>query len=331
MTSYIPTVQNQAQAGNLAPHLQKCIVVHKAVPDKEQTNSLLGPKVQVLPAVTAAAKGEEIEQPKIVKPEELVNSSDNSASFQSSSQIPQKLSNRVEELKEVPPQPACLESLVRQIPSKPKNAAIAGTIPSPEVKTQEISAKETPATCTEQMDTGSRAFKRKSEIPEEALMTPEKQLHVTEKCPTRLPFQGPLQRFPIAPTPKVPPLRVKEPYVLSSFCNDFCKLISSSVAIPVTIVLHFYFKSERTPVIADCWLAEANESGDELSLVNSDQGDSAQECLNDILTFTTDNLILRGIPWMKRKDLVLKPSHLSCFVYFRDPLCNFFHTQRINE
>ncbi|KAM3852908.1 putative Polycomb group protein ASXL2 isoform 1-T1 [Vipera latastei] len=208
LTSYIPTVQNQAQAGNLAPHLQKRIVVHKAVPDKEQTNSLLGPKVQVLPAVTAAAKGEEIEQPKIFKPEELVNSSDNSASFQSSSQIPQKLSNRVEELKEVPPQPACLESPVRQIPSKPKNAAMAGTIPSPEVKTQEISAKETPATCTEQMDTGSRAFKRKSEIPEEALMTPEKQLHVTEKCPTRLPFQGPLQRFPIAPTPKVPPLRI---------------------------------------------------------------------------------------------------------------------------
>ncbi|XP_058020684.1 putative Polycomb group protein ASXL2 isoform X2 [Ahaetulla prasina] len=208
LTACIPTVQNQAQTGNLAPQLQKCIVVHKAVPDKEQTNSLVGPKVQVLPAVTAATKGEEIEQPKVFKPEELVHSSGNSASFQSSSQIPQKISKRVEELEEVAPQPACLESVVRQNPSKPKNAAIAGTKPSPEVKSQEISAKEAPATCTEQMDTGNRAFKRKSEIPEEALMTPEKQLHVTEKCPIRPPFQAPQQCFPIAPTPKVPPLRI---------------------------------------------------------------------------------------------------------------------------
>ncbi|ETE68124.1 putative Polycomb group protein ASXL2, partial [Ophiophagus hannah] len=207
LTSCIPTVQNQAQTGNLAPQLQKCIVVHKAVSDKEQTNSLVAPKVHVLPAITAAAKGEEIEQPKVLKPEELLNSSGNIASIQSSSQIPQKISKRVEEPEEVTPHPACLESVVRQNPSKPKNAAIAGTKPSPEVESQEISAKEVPATCTEQMDTGSRAFKRKSEIPEEALMTPEKQLHVTEKCPTRPPFQAPLQCFPIAPTPKVPPLR----------------------------------------------------------------------------------------------------------------------------
>ncbi|XP_032071438.1 putative Polycomb group protein ASXL2 isoform X2 [Thamnophis elegans] len=208
LTSCIPTVQNQAQTGTLAPQLQKCIVVHKAVPDKEQTNPLVGPKVQVLPAVTAATKGEEIEQPKVFKPEELAHSSGNSASFHSSSQIPQKISKRVEELEEVTPPPACLESVMRQNPSKPKNAAIAGIKPSPEVESQEISAKEAPATCTEQMDTGSRAFKRKSEIPEEALMTPEKQLHVTEKCPTRPPFQAPLQCFPIAPTPKVPPLRI---------------------------------------------------------------------------------------------------------------------------
>ncbi|XP_026564205.1 putative Polycomb group protein ASXL2 isoform X1 [Pseudonaja textilis] len=208
LISCIPTVQNQAQTGNLAPQLQKCIVVHKAVSDKEQTNSLMGPKVHVLPAITAAAKGEEIEQPKVLKPEELLNSSGNIASIQSSSQIPQKISKRVEEPEEVTPQPAYLESVVRQNPSKPKNAAIAGTKPSPEVESQEISAKEVPATCTEQMDTGSRAFKRKSEIPEEALMTPEKQLHVTEKCPTRPPFQAPLQCFPIAPTPKVPPLRI---------------------------------------------------------------------------------------------------------------------------
>ncbi|KAM6462925.1 putative Polycomb group protein ASXL2 isoform 1-T1 [Liasis olivaceus] len=209
LTSSILTVQNQAQAGNLAAQLQKCTVVHKAAPDKEQANSLVGPKVQVLPVVTAAAKGEEIEQPKAFKPEELVNSSDSSASSQFSSQIPQTLSKTVEEPEGVTPPPACLESLVRQNPSKPKNAAIVGTKPSPEVESQENSAKEAPATGTEQMDTGSRAFKRKSEIPEEALMTPEKQLHVTEKCPTRPPFQGPPQCFPIAPMPKVPPLRIQ--------------------------------------------------------------------------------------------------------------------------
>uniref|UniRef100_A0A8C6V6B9 ASXL transcriptional regulator 2 n=2 Tax=Naja naja TaxID=35670 RepID=A0A8C6V6B9_NAJNA len=208
LTSCIPAVQNQAQTENLAPQLQKCIVVRKAVSDKEQTNSLVGPKVHVLPAITAAAKGEEIEQPKVLKPEELLNSSGNIASIQSSSQIPQKISKKVEEPEEVTPQPACLESVARQNPSKPKNAAIAGTKPSPEVESQEISAKEVPTTCTEQMDTGSRAFKRKSDIPEEALMTPEKQLHMTEKCPTRPPFQAPLQCFPIAPTPKVPPLRI---------------------------------------------------------------------------------------------------------------------------
>ncbi|XP_070591031.1 putative Polycomb group protein ASXL2 [Erythrolamprus reginae] len=208
LTSCIPAVQNQARTGNLAPQLQKCIVVHKAAPDKEQTNSLVGPKVQVLPAVIAAPKREEIEQPKVLKPEELINSSGNSASFQSSSQIPQKTSKRVEELEKVTPQPACLDSVARQNPSKPKNAAIAGTKPRPEVESQEISAKGAPATCTEQMDTGIRAFKRKSEIPEEAQMTPEKQLHVTEKCPTRPPFQAPQQCFPIAPTPKVPPLRI---------------------------------------------------------------------------------------------------------------------------
>lgn len=214
----------------------------------------MGPKVQVLPAVTAAAKGEEIEQPKVFKPEELVNSSGNSASFQNSSQIPQKISKRVEELEEVTPQPACLESVVRQNPSKPKNAAIAGTKPSPEVESQEISAKEAPATCTEQMDTGSRAFKRKSEIPEEALMTPEKQLHVTEKCPTRPPFQAPQQCFPIAPTPKVPPLRVKEPYVLSSFCYNFCRLIRSFVTIPALFYISILKAKEHLSLQFAGWL-----------------------------------------------------------------------------
>ncbi|XP_063156246.1 putative Polycomb group protein ASXL2 isoform X1 [Candoia aspera] len=213
LTSCIPTVQNQAQAGSLAAQLQKYTVVHKAAPDKEQATSLVGPKVQVLPAVTAAAKGEEIEQPKAFKPEEPVNPSDSSASSQFSSQIPLKLFKRVEEPEGAAPHPACLESLVRQNPSKPKNAAIAGTKPSPEVESQENSAKEAPATGAEQMDTGSRAFKRKSEIPEEALMTPEKQLHVTEKCPTRPPFQGPPQCFPIAPMPKVPPLRIQVPRI----------------------------------------------------------------------------------------------------------------------
>ncbi|XP_061481896.1 putative Polycomb group protein ASXL2 isoform X1 [Rhineura floridana] len=246
LTSCVPAAQSQPQSGNLAAQLQKCTPVSTAVPGKDQGAP---PKAQdpLAPPAASREEDEKEKQPQASAPaEELENassSSDSSSPSKSSGQASCRPSKGAEEepaqaepVRDVP-RPAFLESPGKGGASRPKSPAAAAA--SQEKESREALGKEAPAAAgTQQMDTRVQALKRKSEAPEEvaALLTPEKQPHFAEKCsPSRPPFQSPLQSFPTAPVPKVPPLRIRVSRIHGSPAPFPASQVSPTPTFPVTI------------------------------------------------------------------------------------------------
>lgn len=176
----------------------------------------MNPKAQDLlvspPPAAAASKGDKEQQLQAPKPAEAVNPSESSLPSKLSDQTPYGSSRGTEKPGREEPHVGSLESPVKEEPSKPKSPAAAGNEATPGEESQETPAKE--ASGTEQMDIGAQGLKRKSESPERPLSTPEKRPHVAENSSFSPPFQSPPQPFPAAPVPKVPPLRVKNPFGL---------------------------------------------------------------------------------------------------------------------